>query len=74
MMIFIIGQIWFKGIQSLGTFLGLFTAGVAIALKDVVTNFAGWIYLIWQAPFKIGDRIQIQDHLIRRYHPGELMF
>ena len=59
---FIIGQLWFKGIQSLGTFLGLFTAGVAIALKDVVTNFAGWIYLLWQAPFKIGDRIQIQDH------------
>lgn len=59
---FIIGQLWFKGIQSLGTFLGLFTAGVAIALKDVVTNFAGWIYLLWQAPFKIGDRIQIQNH------------
>ena len=59
---FIIGQLWFQGLQSLGTFLGLFTAGLAIALKDVVTNFAGWIYLIWQAPFKIGDRIQIQDH------------
>ncbi|MGA0242426.1 MAG: mechanosensitive ion channel family protein, partial [Candidatus Marinamargulisbacteria bacterium] len=59
---FIIGQLWFKGFQSLGTFLGLFTAGVAIALKDVVTNFAGWLYLLWQAPFKIGDRIQIQDH------------
>jgi small-conductance mechanosensitive channel len=59
--LFIIGQIWFQGIQSLGTFLGLFTAGLAIALKDVVTNFAGWLYLLWQQPFKIGDRIQIQD-------------
>ena len=59
---FIIGQLWFEGLQSLGTFLGLFTAGLAIALKDVVTNFAGWIYLIWQTPFKIGDRVQIQDH------------
>ncbi len=58
----IIGQLWFKGIQSLGTFLGLFTAGVAIALKDVVTNFAGWLYLLWQAPFKIGHRIQINNH------------
>ena len=60
--LFIIGQIWFKGIQSLGTFLGLFTAGLAIALKDVVTNFAGWLYLLWQQPFKIGDRIQIENH------------
>ena len=34
--IFVIGQIWFTGIKSLGTFLGLFTAGLAIALKDVV--------------------------------------
>ena len=59
---FLIGQLWFEGVQSFGTFLGLFTAGLAIALKDVVTNFAGWIYLIWQAPFKIGDRIQIQSH------------
>ena len=60
--IFTIGQIWFQGIQSFGTFLGLFTAGLAIALKDVVTNCAGWVYLLWQAPFKIGDRIQIQEH------------
>ncbi len=59
---FFVGQFWFQGLQSLGTFLGLFTAGLAIALKDVVTNFAGWIYLIWQTPFKIGDRVQIQDH------------
>jgi small-conductance mechanosensitive channel len=60
--LFLIGQVWFEGVQSLGTFLGLFTAGLAIALKDVVSNFAGWLYLIWQAPFKIGDRIQIQKH------------
>ncbi len=59
---FLVGPVWFKGIQSLGTFLGLFTAGLAIALKDVVTNFAGWVYLLWQAPFKIGDRIQINNH------------
>lgn len=59
---FIIGPMWFKGIRSLGTFLGLFTAGLAIALKDVVTNFAGWVYVLWQAPFRIGDRVQIEDH------------
>ena len=58
----IIPQFWFEGIQSLGTFLGLFTAGLAIALKDVVANFAGWVYLLSQAPFKIGDRIQIESH------------
>lgn len=58
----IMGTVWLRGVQSFGTFFGLFTAGMAIALKDVVINFAGWLYLLWQAPFKIGDRIQIQDH------------
>ena len=60
--IIVIAQFWFKGVQSIGTFLGLFTAGLAIALKDILTNFAGWIYLLSQTPFKIGDRIQINDH------------
>ena len=54
--------LWLNKIQSLGTFLGLFTAGLAIALKDVVSNFAAWVYLISQKPFKIGDRIQIESH------------
>ena len=56
---FSIVRIWFAGIQSLATFLGLITAGLAIALKDLVTSFAGWIFIIWRRPFTVGDRIQI---------------
>ena len=57
----IIGNLWFKGIQDITTFLGLLSAGIAIALKDVFTNFAGWIFIIWVRPFRIGDRIQISN-------------
>ena len=55
----IIAQIWFKGIESIATYLGLVSAGVAIALKEPLTNFTGWLYIIWRAPFNIGDRIQL---------------
>lgn len=57
----IIGRIWVEGLQSLATFLGLFSAGLAIALRDPVTDFAGWIYIIWRKPFDVGDRIQVGE-------------
>ena len=57
----IVGNIWFEGLQSLATFLGLLSAGLAIALRDPVTDFAGWIFIIWRKPFDVGDRIQIGD-------------
>jgi len=55
----IIAQIWFKGIESIATYLGLLSAGIAIALKEPLTNFTGWLYIIWQSPFSVGDRIQL---------------
>lgn len=57
----IVGRIWFEGLQSLATFLGLLSAGLAIALKDPVTDFAGWIFILWRKPLDVGDRIQIGD-------------
>lgn len=57
----IIGQIWFSALGSLGTFLGLLSAGIAIALKDPVTDMAGWLFMIWRKPFEVGDRIQVGD-------------
>jgi len=58
----LLGRIWFTGFQDLGTFLGLVSAGLAIALKDLVASVAGWIYLLWRRPFEVGDRIQIGEH------------
>ncbi len=58
----VIGRIWFEGFDSLTTYLGLVSAGIAIALKDVLTSFAGWVFLLWRRPFEVGDRIQIGNH------------
>jgi small-conductance mechanosensitive channel len=58
----IIGRIWFEGIHSLATFLGLVSAGLAIALKDVLTDIAGWAFILWRRPFEVGDRVQLGAH------------
>ncbi len=57
--ILLVGRIWFAGIQSLATFLGLVTAGLAIALQDIVKSLAGWTFILWRRPFSLGDRIQV---------------
>ncbi len=57
----LLAQIWFTALDSLGTFLGLLTAGIAIALKEPVADVAAWFYILWRKPFDIGDRIQIGD-------------
>ncbi|MCB1060055.1 MAG: mechanosensitive ion channel [Calditrichaeota bacterium] len=59
--VLVIGRIWFEGFQSLATFAGLLTAGLAIALKDLLVNFVGWMFIIWRKPFTIGDRMQIGE-------------
>ena len=60
--IFVIGAVWVDAIGRLGAFLGLLSAGLAIALKDPLTNIAGWLFIIIRKPFSVGDRIQIGEN------------
>jgi len=57
----LVGRIWIKGIDSLATFLGLASAGLAIALHDTIANLAGWLFIVVRQPFRVGNRIQIGD-------------
>lgn len=61
LILLIVGRIWFEGIQSLATFLGLLSAGLAVALKDPIADIVGWAFILWRRPFEVGDRIQIGD-------------
>jgi len=60
--VILIGSVWIRAIGQFGAFLGLLTAGLAIALKDPLTNIAGWIFILARKPFNLGDRVQIGDH------------
>ncbi len=55
----VIGRIWFAGFQALSTYLGLLSAGLAIALQAPLVNLAGWAFILWRQPFKVSDRIQL---------------
>jgi small-conductance mechanosensitive channel len=57
-----IGAVWFEAFGSIGTFLGLLTAGIAIALRDLIADVAGWIFILTRRPFEIGDRIEVAGH------------
>lgn len=55
----LIGRIWINGIDSLTTYFGLLTAGLAVALQSPIVNLAGWAFIMWRRPFVVGDRIEI---------------
>jgi small-conductance mechanosensitive channel len=55
----VIGRIWFAGFQAVSTYLGLLSAGLAIALQTPLVNLAGWAFILWRQPLKVGDRIEI---------------
>ena len=55
----ILAWIWIDAFNDLPTFLGLVSAGIAIALADVLKNLAGWIYILSRRPFRVGDRIEV---------------
>lgn len=55
----ILGLIWFDGIKPLFTYFGLLSAGLAIALRELVANLVGWAFILWRKPFDVGDRIEI---------------
>ena len=55
----VVARVWFEAFSTITTFLGLLSAGVAIALKDPLSNLAGWLFITWRKPFQLGDRIEI---------------
>src|SRR5579883_2161142 len=44
---------------SLATFAGLMTAGIAVALQNVILSVAGYFYLIGKYGVRVGDRVTI---------------
>jgi small-conductance mechanosensitive channel len=60
--VILLGQIWIGEMRSFATYLGLLSAGLAIALQGPITDLAGWMLILFRRPFEVGDRIQIGEH------------
>jgi small-conductance mechanosensitive channel len=54
-----IAFIWIDAFDDLPTYLGLLSAGIAIALSDLLKNMAGWAFIMVRRPLELGDRIEI---------------
>lgn len=55
--------IWMYESKDIFTFLGIFSAGLAFAFRDLVASFLGWLIINTQKPFKLGDRIKLGESL-----------
>jgi small-conductance mechanosensitive channel len=51
--------IWLDAFNELATYLGLVSAGIAIALADLLKNMAGWLYIVVRRPLWLGDRVEV---------------
>ncbi len=61
-LLLLLGWVWIDAFDNVATFLGLLSAGIAIALSDVLKNLAGWVYILLRHPFRVGHRIEIDGH------------
>lgn len=71
--------VWISQLSAIPTILGLFSAGIAIALKDLFANIAAWMFIVWRRPFEVGDRVAINgvagdviDHRLFQFTINEI--
>jgi small-conductance mechanosensitive channel len=57
--IVIVFFIWVQNLNSITIFLGVASAGLALALQEVILCIAGWLLLLIRRPYEPGDRIEI---------------
>lgn len=64
-MVYIISLLilWYNWSSYIITFVGIFSAGLAIAMKDIIINIVGGLYIIGCKPFRVGDRIEINGNI-----------
>jgi small-conductance mechanosensitive channel len=48
-----------SGLGSITTFAGLLTAGLAVALQNLILSIVGYFFLIGKYGVRVGDRIQV---------------
>jgi small-conductance mechanosensitive channel len=58
-----VALVWANSFGDFATYLGLLSAGLAIAFQDPIVNMAGWYFILLQKPFKVGDRIQVENQI-----------
>jgi hypothetical protein len=59
--VLLIVLIWSPGLHSISTVLTVIGAGFAIALRETLLSFAGWMQIATRSPYSQGDRVEVGD-------------
>lgn len=59
MIVLVVAVSFTSDLTSLATFFGLLTAGVAIALQNVIVSALGYFLLVGKRGIRVGDRVRI---------------
>lgn len=54
-------RIWIENPEALLVSYGIVAAGAAIALQDLIKNFAGGVVIILNNLFRVGDRVEVSE-------------
>jgi len=54
---YIFSTTWYTALLS----VGVFSIIVGLAVQTPMTSFLGWIYILVRAPYRVGDRVKIDD-------------
>lgn len=58
MMLFVF-FVWVERLNSLTIFLGVASAGIALALQEALLCVAGWFLIVIRHPYEVGDRVEL---------------
>lgn len=53
--------VWSPGLKNLITILTVIGAGLAIAMREALLSFLGWLDLVFRSPYEQGDRVEIDS-------------
>ena len=61
-LLFLVGIFLYSDkLGNIGVAMGLAGAGIAFALSEVITSFAGWISIMFTNQIRVGERVKIGD-------------
>lgn len=55
--------IWEKQIQNYMTFISVVGAATTLALRDIISNFFAGVYIQFYKPFRVEDRIEVENQI-----------
>jgi small-conductance mechanosensitive channel len=57
--VMLVGRVWFLWFEPWVIFIGIIIGATMVALREVLFDLTGWVYLVWRRPFETGDWVAV---------------